>query len=339
MIQKESPASSILIIEDNEGDFVLVEAYLAHEVMPAIVHAKNFREASSILSSGDAHFDVILLDLTLPDNGGEKLITDIISLSSGSPVIVLTGYSNIEFSIKSLALGVADYLIKDEINATSLYKSIIYTIERKKSIKELEESERRYSDLFHLSPQPMWVCDFHTSQFMNVNAAAILHYGYSLEDFVNMSAKEIIAGDDEENIIEKRTVLHGEDASQDSQKIVRHRKKNGAIIQVEVQSNTMNYKGKKACITLAKDITDRLMHIEAIEKQNEKLQEIAWIQSHVVRAPLAKIMGLIDLLQNHQLTDTEKGDMFIHILNSANELDAIIKQIVKKTELIQLNNE
>jgi light-regulated signal transduction histidine kinase (bacteriophytochrome) len=154
-----------------------------------------------------------------------------------------------------------------------------------------------------------------------------------------MSAKEIIAGDDEENIIEKRTVLHGEDASQDSQKIVRHRKKNGAIIQVEVQSNTMNYKGKKACITLAKDITDRLMHIEAIEKQNEKLQEIAWIQSHVVRAPLAKIMGLIDLLQNHQLTDTEKGDMFIHILNSANELDAIIKQIVKKTELIQLNNE
>lgn len=331
-------AANILVVEDNPGDFILVESYLDHEVMPVIVHAKSFGEASSILSINDVHFDVILLDLTLPDKSGEILITDVVSVSGGCPVIVLTGYSDIEFSIKSLSLGVADYLIKDEINATSLWKSILYTLERKKIIKELEESEQRYSDLFHLSPQPMWVYDFYNLQFRDVNAAAITHYGYSLQEFVNLNLKEIIAIGDDESINEPGPGFPGETASANSHTIVNHRKKNGGIIQVEVQTNTIEYNGEKACVTIANDITDRLQHIEKIEKQNKRLQEIAWMQSHVVRAPLAKIMGLVDLIQNHQLSDTEKGDIFIHILNSAHELDAIVREIVQKTE-IQINPE
>jgi signal transduction histidine kinase len=90
---------------------------------------------------------------------------------------------------------------------------------------------------------------------------------------------------------------------------------------------------------LANDVTQRLQYIAAIEVQNNKLHEIAWIQSHVVRAPLARIMGLVDLIKNHSLSETEIGDYFIHISNSVEELDAIVKEIVKKTEQAQLNIE
>ncbi len=334
-MNKNNPTANILVVEDNAGDFILVESYLDHEVMPVITHAKSFGEASSILLTGDVHFDVILLDLTLPDNSGEKLITDIVSVSGGCPVIVLTGYTDIEFSIKSLSLGVADYLIKDEISPSSLYKSIVYTIERKKSIKELEESEKRYSDLFQLSPQPMWVYESGTLEFLDVNAAAIKHYGYSREDFLSMDVKELIP---DEDTTEESSCFPKEHDPLILQVICRHKKKNGEIIQVELQSNIIDFKGREAYLALSIDITERLNYIGAIENQNKKLQEIAWIQSHVVRAPLAKIMGLIDLIQNHKLSDTEKDDYFIHILDAANEFDAIVKDIVKKTELVQLNN-
>ncbi len=271
---KNNPAANILVVEDNEGDFILVESYLDHEVMPVIVHAKSFGAVSAILLTGDVPFDVILLDLTLPDNSGEKLITDIISLSAGCPVIVLTGYTDIEFSIKSLSLGVADYLIKDEINASSLNKSIVYTIERKRSIKELEESEKKYSDLFQLSTQPMWVYDSITLEFLDVNAAAIKHYGYSREDFLSMDIKELIPGED---TTEGSSCFPQDHEPSLVQVICRHRKKNGEIIKVELQSNIIDFKGREAYIALSIDITERLKYISAIEKQNKKLQEIAWI--------------------------------------------------------------
>lgn len=164
----------------------------------------------------------------------------------------------------------------------------------------------------------------------------ISHYGYSREDFLQMNLREI-------KLPEVVAAIDGEPATRGEKKhpstdlICRHKKKNDEIIQVEEQITDIEFKGKRSCLMLANDVTERLRYIKAIEVQNNKFQEIAWIQSHVVRAPLAKIMGLVDLIQNHSLSDTEKGDYFIHILNSAQELDAIVKEIVKKTEQAQLN--
>ena len=112
-------------------------------------------------------------------------------VASLCPIIILTGYADIDFSIKSISQGILDYLLKDDLNATTLYKSIIYAIERKKTISELKESEKRYSDLFHLSPQPMWVLDPETFRFVQVNKATIELYGYSEEEFLNMTLMDI----------------------------------------------------------------------------------------------------------------------------------------------------
>jgi DNA-binding response OmpR family regulator len=71
---------NILIIEDNPGDFELVQNYLSEYILPSIVHAKNFKEASAVLSDRVAKFDVILLDLTLPDKSGKDLITEVLKI-------------------------------------------------------------------------------------------------------------------------------------------------------------------------------------------------------------------------------------------------------------------
>ena len=80
------------------------------------------------------------------------------------------------------------------------------------------------------------------------------------------------------------------------------------------------------------DITEQKRHLIAIENNNRRLKEIAWTQSHLVRAPLAKVMGLVDLLLNYK-EDLEDTDELLHnILNSANELDGIIRKIAIQTE-------
>lgn len=83
-------------------------------------------------------------------------------------------------------------------------------------------------------------------------------------------------------------------------------------------------------ISIQRDITQNKKHLQEIEDQNRKFKEIAWIQSHLVRAPLARVMGLVDLLKNFVPGD-DKDELLVHLTNSAKELDAIIINIADNT--------
>lgn len=124
-MKKDKKGYTILVIEDNLGDFMIVEELLTELFLnPKITYAKNFKEAAEILSSGDSFFDIILLDLSLPDKSGENLISEILQMIPSCPIIVFTGYADLDFSIKSISQGILDYLIKDDLTAAMLYKNL-----------------------------------------------------------------------------------------------------------------------------------------------------------------------------------------------------------------------
>lgn len=77
------------------------------------------------------------------------------------------------------------------------------------------------------------------------------------------------------------------------------------------------------------DITEKISYIMDIETQNVRLKEISWMQSHTVRAPLARLMGLAKLISEEKGIDKE---LLTHFSESATELDKIIRSIIKKTE-------
>lgn len=324
----------VLIIEDNMGDFILIKDYL-HDMMrePQITHCQTFRQAQVVLQKPEEKFDMILLDLYLPDKSGQSLIDAVLLISKDSPVIILSGNSDLAFSVKSIASGVDDYLIKDDLRPTTLYKSIIYCIERRKKRQELLDSEQRYNELFDFSPQPMWVFDLETLDFMDVNLAAIKHYGYKRTEFLSMKISDIRPSEEipvlMEEVKETRVVNPYFAVG-----VFKHLKKNGEIILVEIRANPINYKGRKARIVLANDITEKIKYIESIELQNRNLSEIAWIQSHLVRAPLARIMGIIQMFEHNKLMpEIEKRMFFEHIITSAHELDELIMEISQKAYL------
>ena len=140
----ENKEYNVLVIEDNQGDFVMVEDFLFETVANAsIKHAVDFKAAENALLHQQVEFDIILLDLSLPDKTGISLIEQVVKLSNNVPIVVLTGYADFKFGIKSLSLGISDYILKDELTAMLLFKTIIYSIERKRSISRLEASEKQ----------------------------------------------------------------------------------------------------------------------------------------------------------------------------------------------------
>ncbi|MCU0399782.1 MAG: response regulator [Algoriphagus sp.] len=319
-----------LLIEDNFGDFFLIEEYLSEYFKNQdLVHKSTFSEAKLLLDQKET-FDVILLDLSLPDHSGEQLIVEMIQLARGIPVIALTGFTDLEFSVKSLSLGVSDYLLKDDLSAGLLYKTLIYAIEREKFIEELQKSERKYSSLFHLSPLPMFLCDRSTFDILDVNDAAILHYGLTKDEFIDLGFLDLFV--DEPPILPNES-LEGKFCNRSA--IAKHVKKGGEIFEVELESSTIQYNDVNACLILINDVTEKNHHLATIEKQNKAFLEIAWIQSHVVRAPLARLMGLLNLLIDDQKIQDEESLGYLHLIQkSAEELDQIIREINKKTESI-----
>ena len=256
----------ICIIEDNRGDILLIEEYLAEQiVLPTLYYARSFKDAKLLFETTVQRFDVVLLDLSLPDKRGEELIKEIQLLAGNSPIVVLTGHSDFDFGIRSLALGVSDYLLKDDINASSLYKSIIYSIERNKSLEALQASEIRYSQMFHLSPLPMWVYDMESLDFLDVNAAAEKHYGYNRQEFLSMSIRNIRPATDIP-WVEKAVAFLRQNNTLLSDGTYRHQKKNGELILVQLKSNIIDFKGRKAELILANDVTELLATQESLKE-------------------------------------------------------------------------
>ncbi len=270
---KNKKKYAVLIVEDNLGDFSLVEDYLQEQFMaPDITNAKSFYDAKSLLNTNQTGYDVVLLDLSLPDKHGKELIEEMLSFKLSCPIIVLTGYTDIDFSVKSLSLGITDYLLKDEITSSSLSKSILYSIERKNAVIELEKSEKRYSNLFLLSPQPMWVYDADTLKIIQVNTSAVTHYGFSEDEFLNMTIMDIRPEEEYPKLIEVLEADHTGNQNAYKGKF-KHQKKSGDIIDVEIQSGPIQLGDKIFRMVIVNDVTEKTLFENKISKAIIKTQE------------------------------------------------------------------
>src|SRR5690606_33539205 len=217
-------------------------------------------------------------------------------LTCALPIFILTCYTDIALARRILSLGISDFLIKDEITPEILYKSIIYSLERKNYISGLNKTKKTYQDLFNLSPQPMWLYDISSLAFLDVNQAAITKYGYTLEEFKNMTIRDIRPHDEMHSLDHSLAQRVSKDAYGFAGVFV-HRLKSGKHINVEIYSSNIEYNDKVVRLVLANDVTDKLEYVKKIEAQNVKLKDIAWTQSHVVRAPLSRILGIINLIE------------------------------------------
>jgi PAS domain S-box-containing protein len=204
--------------------------------------------------------------------------------------------------------------------------------ERKRTLYALEESELRFSQIFKENVTPMLLIDPSTGKIEDANYSAADYYGLEMKKLKSLHLLDInhtFAEEPEYMKAATKEVLE----SGKGKFLFNHKLKSGEIRSVEVFCSKISINNRELVHEIIQDVTDRNNYYNAVIKQNEALREIAWIQSHVVRAPLAKIMGLVQLLQDEK----ERGDetlfefIFNAILQSANELDKVILTVSNKS--------
>jgi len=134
----------ILLIEDNPGDSRLIQEYLKEPTVtfrPEIKVSKDLQSGINRLS--EDQYDIILLDLSLPDSLGLETLEKVKSAAGSLPIVVLTGLDDEELGFEAVQKGAQDFLIKKEIDATLLSRALLYAIQRSRLTRELEESKER----------------------------------------------------------------------------------------------------------------------------------------------------------------------------------------------------
>lgn len=134
---------NVLHVEDNQGDARLMQEFL-HEVESIdfdISLIGRVDEALRCLES--ASFDVVLLDLSLPDAQGLDAVRRLCDAVPDSPIVVLTGLDDESLAIRAVQAGAEDYLIKGRLDGSSTVRAIRYAIERHRSRRELRSQSLR----------------------------------------------------------------------------------------------------------------------------------------------------------------------------------------------------
>jgi PAS domain S-box-containing protein len=204
--------------------------------------------------------------------------------------------------------------------------------ELKKNQEKLVQSEVNYKNMFSNNPTPMWTYDMESQSFTMVNDAALALYGYSREEFLKLDLFAIRIKEDHQKVIEHlNSKAFLEDLSISHEWT--HLKKDNTPMIVEVISHPLLINGRRSRLVAIKDITDKKKDRQEILAQNQRLREIAQISSHETRKPLASILGLVNLFDKENMSNPLNKEILQYLEITANELDTVIHNIVKKTWL------
>jgi two-component system, cell cycle sensor histidine kinase and response regulator CckA len=262
--------STVLAVNDTADSLELI-CLLLKKSGYSVLRARDGQEGLEVARGN--HPDLIISDVSMPRMDGIELCRQIRQDAElkWTPVLLVSAVRrDSESVVEGLKAGADDYL-EAPYEPIRLIAKVARLLGRRKAEQELRESEERYRLMFERNPHPMWVYDVETLAFLDVNEAAVLRYGYTREEFLKMTIKDIRPPEEIPALME--TVSRISRGINESGTWV-HRKKDGRLIDVEIISNQLSFAGQKAVLVLANDVTERKKAEEAIKNAEEKYRNI-----------------------------------------------------------------
>ena len=144
--------------------------------------------------------------------------------------------------------------------------------QRKLWEKELQDAAQKYKMLFDNNPLPMWMFTLPERSIIEVNKAACEHYGYTREEFLNLSVLDMRPKEEVQRFLEDVKQLSPEVRTAG---VWKHKRKDGTIISVEIFKDDIVYKGKQVRLVLANDITEKLLTADKLKDSHNELRDLA----------------------------------------------------------------
>ena len=241
-------ASDAIIITDEEGNFIEVN-----------------ESAAFLTGYQKQELDTMNTDDIFFEEGGIKRPLRYKAMASGAVVISEHFVRrkggkmiNVEVSAKQLSDGRFQRIFRDITERTQVEEA-------------LRASEKKYRLLFNDNPLPMWINSKGDNSFIDVNNAALIAYGYSKKEFLQMKLSDL---NSTTNSLKKH-LQNNKNVYGIIDGVYEHVKKNGQTIKVELLTHDIVYEGKSAILSLSNNITAKFEAEESLQKSNEALRDLA----------------------------------------------------------------
>ncbi len=345
-----SRSLAILIIEDDLVDQKQMERLLRKSAISISVirHSIHLDEALALMSQQT--FDVVLLDLNLPDSGGLATVTTVHRVDPNAAIVVATGEGAEERGLEAVAIGAQDYLIKGEFDAQTLARTVRYAVERRQAQRVLQESEHRLKLVLDSILTGVVMVDAETQEIVDANPVAREILG--LSDLVGRACARLICHDSPS--------LPGDAMGCGSRREAVLVRGDGTEVPVLKSVSTTTIRGREYVITSFIDITDRKAAEVALRTAKEEAETVNELlmdataranhlaamaemasaaksrflanMSHEIRTPMNGIMGMLDLALDENVSASVRQYLQT-CRSSAKALLAIINDILDVSKI------
>jgi len=323
----------IAIIEDDEDDFLIIKELLQSTPLKKVsaYWVNSVAEAKEVYR--EQIYDVYFIDYRLGSITGTELLRSIQIKGIRKPVIMLTGQGTQEADLDALEVGAYDYLVKGEINAEKIGRSLRYALDRYQTHRSLFESELKYRQIFEKTLSFIFVCDQNLI-FKECNPAITFFLGYTTESIIGSSLLHLIVEHDRHQFVS--TFNHEPTIRHYKLKFisVHNENKSGllTLVPFQTQAGEMYWQGIIHDETISSQAEQQKLLIEKLNTTESLIRTLA----HEMRTPLTNIGLAADAIVK---TGQSSAIAYTDIIERAGiRLNSILNEILlsaRKRQLIK----
>ncbi len=309
-------ALNVLLIKDNPGDADLIREYLSEDEDVAFDLVWSDRLSAGLERLAEERFDLVLLDLSLPDSEGLETFDKARRQAPHIPIIILTGREDKRLALRAVKQGAQDYVAKASLNGATLARIIQHAVERHRMMAEmalraeaLRASEERLRTIIGKSADGMVVVDANgVIRFVNPSAEAL--FGRKADGLLGeMFGFPVVGGDTTE---------------------VEVFRAGGGIAIAEMRVVETEWEGERAFLASLRDITER-KRAEAALRQAQKMEALGQLAggiAHDFNNLLVPIMGLTEMTMAEVPAESQWRSDLQEVLDASERAGELVEQIL-----------
>jgi two-component system, cell cycle sensor histidine kinase and response regulator CckA len=305
----------VLLVEDNPGDARLFQE-LVRDAGAGLWKLVQVSRLSAALDRLRVEpFDVMLLDLSLPDADGLDTLISAHSAAPKIPIVVLTGHDDEALAVRAVRSGAQDYLVKGRLDGDRLVRSIRYATERGRGLEALERREEHYRSLIENSMDLISILNPDgTIRYVSPSHERIL--GYPLEELVGRNVLAFIHTQDQPRV---ETALANGNNGRPLECRVRHSDGTWRVLE-SFSRNLTHVAGVNGMVVNARDITER-KHLEEQLHHSQRLEAVGRLAG-----------GVAHDFNNLLMVITGYSHMLLDAMHPGDPARQDLEQVVKASE-------